>query len=123
MSRIACDWTCDSLKLRHQAVARFGRVLRPANQLDDLVEVIERDLQAFEDVRARFGLAQLELGAAPDDFAAELDEVLDDLEQAQHPRTAADDREHDDAERRLQLRVLVEVVEHDLRQLRRASTR
>ena len=38
-------------------------------------------LEAFEDVRARFGLAQLELGPAADDFAAELDEVLDDLEQ------------------------------------------
>jgi hypothetical protein len=30
---------------------------------------------------ARLGLAQLELGAAADDLAAELDEVLDQLEQ------------------------------------------
>ena len=36
------------------------------------------------------------------------------LEQAQHPRPAADDRQHDDAEGLLQLRVLVEVVEDDL---------
>ena len=105
------------LELRHQAFARFGRALRPANQLDHLVEVVERDLQAFEDVRARLGLAQLELGAAPDDLAPELDEVLDDVEERQHPRPAADDRQHDDAERRLQLRVLVEVVEDDLRHL------
>ena len=103
------------LELRHQPFARFGRVLRSANQLDHLVEVIERDLQAFEDVRARLGLAQLELGAAADDLAAELDEVLDDLDERQHLRPAADDRQHDDAERRLQLRVLVEVVQHDLR--------
>ncbi len=33
----------------------------------------------------------------------------------QHPRPAADDRQHDDAERGLQLCVLVEVVEDDLR--------
>ena len=66
-------------------------------------------------MRAGLGLPQLELGAAADDLAAELDEVLDDLEQGQHLRPAADDRQHDDAERRLQLRVLVEVVEHDLR--------
>ena len=105
------------LELRHQAFARFGRVLRAANQLDHLVEVIERDLEAFEDVRAGLGLAQLELGAAPHDFAAELDEVLDDVEQRQHLRPAAGDRQHDDAERRLQLRVLVEVVEDDLRHL------
>ncbi len=85
MSRIACAWSCDSLNCGHQAVARLGRALRPANQLDDLVEVIERDLEAFEDVGARLGLAQLELGAAPDDLAPELDEVLDDLEQAAAP--------------------------------------
>ena len=71
-------------------------------------------MQAFEDVRARLGLAQLELGAPPDDLAAELDEVLDDVDERQHARPAADDRQHDDAERRLQLRVLVEVVEDDL---------
>ena len=39
------------------AFARFGRVLRSANQRDDRVEVIERDLQPLEDVRARFRLA------------------------------------------------------------------
>ena len=39
--------------------------------------LIERDPQAFEDVRARFGLAQLELDAAAHDLAAELDELLD----------------------------------------------
>ena len=50
-----------------------------ADQRDHRVEMIERDLQAFEDVRARFGLAQLELGPPPHDLAAELDEVLDDL--------------------------------------------
>ena len=40
--------------------------------------------------------------------------LLDELEQVQHARPAADDGQHDDAERRLQLRVLVEVVEDDL---------
>ena len=75
MSRIACDWSCDSLNCGHQAVARFGRALRSANQLDHLVEVIERDLEAFEDVGPRLGLPQLELGPAPHHFAAELDEA------------------------------------------------
>ena len=58
-----------------------GGFFDAANQRDDRVEVVERDLQAFEDVRARLGLAQLELDPAPHDLAAELDEVLDDLEQ------------------------------------------
>ena len=109
------------LELRHQAFARFGRALRRANQPDHLVEVIERDLEALEDVGPRLGLAQLELGAAPHDLAPELDELLDDVEQRQHLRPAAGDRQHDDAERRLQLGVLVEVVEHDLRHLAAAQ--
>ena len=79
--------------------------------------MIERDLQALEDVRARFGLAQLELGAAPDDLAPELDEVVDQLDQRQDPRPAADDGQHDDPEAALQRRVLVEVVEDDVADL------
>ncbi len=76
----------------------FGlrRVLRPADQRDHLVEVVERDAQALEDVRARFGLAQLELDAAPHHLAPELDELLDDLEQVEHSGTAADDCQRDD---------------------------
>ena len=66
-------------------------------------------------MRARLGLPQLELGAAPDHLAPELDEVVDDVDQRQHARAAAHDRQHDDAERRLQLRVLVEVVQDHLR--------
>ena len=34
-------------------------------------------------MRARLGLAQLELGAAPHDVAAELDEVLEDVDDRQ----------------------------------------
>jgi hypothetical protein len=102
-------------ELRHQAVAGFGRRSRPANQRDHRVEVVERDLQPFEDVIARLRLPQLELRAPADDVAAELDEALDQLEQRHHLRPAADDGEHDDAEAQLQLGVLVEVVENHLR--------
>src|SRR5262245_42216383 len=66
---------------------------------------------------ARFRLAELELGSTPDDFAAELDEAVDELEQREHLRTAADDGQHDDAEAALQLRVLVQVVEDDVADL------
>ncbi len=102
-------------ELRHQAVARFRNGLRSADQLDDRVEVVERDLQPFEDVIARLGLAQLELRAADDDLAAEVDEALDELGEVQHLRAAADDGQHDDAEALLQLRVLVEVVQDHFR--------
>ena len=97
-----------------RATAGFAE---PRIKRDDGVEVIQRDLQPFQDVPARLGLAKLELRPASNDLAAELDEVVENLEQRQHLRTPADDREHDDAERRLQLRVLVEVVEDDLANL------
>src|SRR5205814_4192780 len=38
------------LEIRNQAVARCVRIARAANQLDDSVEVLERDEQALEDV-------------------------------------------------------------------------
>ena len=56
---------------------------------------------------------QLELDPAADHFAAEVDEVLDHFEQAEHLRPAGDDRQRDDAERLLQLRLLEQVVQHD----------
>src|SRR5690606_22705780 len=97
-----------------QAFARLGRVAGAADECDDGVEVIERDLEAFEDVRARFRLAQLELGAAPYDLAPELDEIVDKLAERQDARAPGDDGQHDDAEAALQRGVLVEVVENDV---------
>ena len=104
-------------ELGHQPVARLAGSLRSANQRDHRVEMIERDLEPFEEVVARLGLLQLEFGPAPDDLAAELHEAFDQLEERQHLRPAADDRQHDDPEARLQRRVFVEVVENDLRHL------
>ena len=85
MSRIACAWIWRQAELRHQAVARLGRTLRRADQRDHRIDVIERDLQAFEDVAPGLGLAQLELGAPPHDLAPELDEVVDELDERAGP--------------------------------------
>ncbi len=79
--------------------------------------MIERDAEAVQQMGACFGLAQLELNPPAHDLAAELDELLDDFEKRQHLRPAADNRQHDDAEVLLQLRVLVQVVEDDVRDL------
>ena len=68
-------------------------------------------------MRPRFGLPQLEFGAAAYDLAPEFDELLEHLEQIQHARTSTDDRQRDDAEGLLQLRVLVQVVENDFAHL------
>ena len=101
----------------HQAFARLARVFRAPNQLDDRVEVVERDLEPFQDMGAGFRLPQLELGPPAHDLTAEFDELVDDLDEVQDLRPPGGDREHDDPERRLQRRVLVEVVEDHLRHL------
>ena len=49
--------------------------------LSPFVEMVERDLEAFQDVPAGLRLAQLVLGPAANYFAAELDEAVDQLEQ------------------------------------------
>ena len=75
--------------------------------------LIERDLQSFENVEARLGLAEIELRPPRHHLAPEIDEALDELREIQHFRPPGDDRQHDDAEALLQLRVLVEVVQDD----------
>jgi hypothetical protein len=56
MSRIACAWR--SVKGTSGAgLARRGLAL--ADDRDDLVEVVDRDLQSFQDVGALFGLPRL----------------------------------------------------------------
>src|SRR5258708_4205453 len=102
-------------ELRHEARARRFRVGRGADELDHRIEVIDGDLEALEDVGALLGLGQLELGAPAHDRAAVLDVLLEHGLQRQRLRPAVDEREHDGAERRLQLRVHVELVQHDPR--------
>jgi hypothetical protein len=101
-------------ELAHQAVARGGRVGGGADEGDDGVEVVERDLEALEDVQALLRLAQLEDRAPGDDFLAMLDEDQQRVAQREQLRPAADDRQHVDAERVLQLAHLEELVLHDL---------
>src|SRR5262249_55054121 len=101
-------------EIRHQAFAGFWRCFRGPDQRDHRVEMVERDLQSFEDVIARLGFAQFELSSPADDLAAELNEALDELQEVQHLRPPADDGEHDDAKAGLQGRVFVEVVENHL---------
>ena len=103
------------VELLHQALARRVGVLGRADERDHLVEVVERDQVALEDVRALLGLAQLELRAADDDRALELEVVAQELEQRQRLRHAVDERDRVVAERRLQRGVLEELVEDDLR--------
>ena len=102
---------------RHQAGARVVRGAGGADQGDHLVQVVEGDGEALEDVGPGLRLAQLEGGAPAHHLAAEVEEELADLEQVQHPRPLLDDGQHDDPEGVLELGVLVEVVQHHLGRL------
>ena len=90
---------------------------RGADRLDHLVQVVETDLETLEDVGPLLRALEVVACAAENDVAAVVDEELQCLLQAEHDRPPVDDREHDHPERRLQLGVLVEVVEdgEDLR--------
>ncbi len=103
------------LEALHQTGARRVGVLGRADQRDHRVEVVERDQVALEDVRTLLGLPELELRAADDDRALELEVVAQELEQRQRLRHAVDERDRVVAERRLERGVLEELVEDDLR--------
>ena len=72
---------------------------------DHFIHVVERHPEAEQDVLALARFAQFEIGAAAHHIDAMLDEVLDRRDQAQLARLAIDDREIDDAEADLKLRV------------------
>ena len=98
-----------------QAVPGDVDGLRRADEGDDLVERVERLDEPAQDVGPLLGLAQAVAGPPDDDLDLVADPVPDELVEPQRARDAVDDRQHVDAEAVLQLRVLVEVVQHHLR--------
>ena len=61
MSRIAFAWISDRPNLLISCVRAVVAVLGGADGLDDGVEVIQRDLETFEDVGAGLRLLEVEL--------------------------------------------------------------
>ena len=100
-----------------QSIARDLRILRGLDQLDHLVDVRERDRETFEDVGTGARLAQLEDRAPRDHLAAMAHEGFEHVLEVEQARTAIDQRDHVDAEHRLHLGLLVEVVQHNLGRL------
>ena len=115
ISKIAFAWISLSAELPHQADPGFIGRLRPPNQGDHRIQVIERNLEALEDMGTLFRLAELEGGPTDDDLAPVLDEMMQDLLEVQHFRPVVHQRQHDDPEGRLELRELIEIVQGDER--------
>ena len=97
-----------------QAGRRLFVGLAAANNLDNFVDVIKSDEQAFENMGALFSLAQFILGTARDDVFLMKNVVMQHFLQRKRTRHAIDQGQHNDAPTDLQLGVLVELIEHDL---------
>ena len=103
------------LELGHELGPGLVGVGRRADDTDDLVDVCQRDQEALDDVIALFCLAQIEPGSPRDDVDLVVDVALEDLLEVERPRDAVDQSQHDGAEALLELGVLVELVQDDLR--------
>ena len=97
-----------------QPLLGLGGVVAAADQLDDLVDVEDRDEQALDQVEAVGGLAAAEDRAAADDLEAVVEEDPEQLVQPEGAGLAVDERDGVDAEGVLQRRLLVELLEQRL---------
>src|SRR5207253_3570493 len=71
-------------KFPHQADAGYIGRLRPSDQGNHCIQVIERDLEALENMGPLFRLAQFEGGPTDDDLAPVLDEMMQNLFEVQY---------------------------------------
>ena len=83
-----------------------------ADDADDLVQELERDAQALQNVRPLARHAQQVLRAAGDHLDAMIHVDLQRALEAEQARLAVDQRQQIDAERALERRVLEELVQH-----------
>ena len=95
-----------------ERVAGSLRVLGGADNMDHLVDVVTRDDESFEDMRALLGLAEVEDGAAGHHVAAVLHESGDAVLERQRAGTAVHETDAVHGERGLQLRHLQKFIEH-----------
>src|SRR6185437_5508495 len=98
-----------------QALLGGGGVVAGADDLDDLVDVEQRDEDAVDQVQPVLPLAAAELAAAPDDVDAVLDVDAEQVLEAEGARLAVDEGDVVDAERLLHRRQPVQLGEDGLR--------
>ncbi len=94
---------------------RRRNVLRRFDGLDDFVDVVERLLEAEEDVFAVFCGRKIKLGSALHHFLSMADEIRKNAFQRQRLGNAFDQHHHVVVESLFELRMLVEIVQDRLR--------
>ena len=92
----------------------LGRIGGGADELDDRVDVRERDRETLQHVRPLPRLAQLEDGPSRHHLATVADERLQHLPDVEEPRLSVHQRDEVDAEHRLHRGELIQVVQHHL---------
>ena len=101
--------------LGHQVTLCFVAAAGGANNLNKIVDVLEGDLEAFEDMRTRLCLAQFELGAAIDDLAAVIDVATEHFLDVHLLRATVVECEQNDAEGAFKGGAFVELIDDDAR--------
>ena len=96
----------------HQLGFGHWRRRRIADDRDEVINIGQRNRQAFQHMAALACLAQIEHGAPCHHFAAVLQEYFQQVFEVAQLGLAVDQRDHVHAKAVLQLRLLVQVVEH-----------
>src|SRR6266850_2456630 len=109
------------LEPHHQRVLGGVGTVGAADDANHQIELLDGLAQARENVRPLLRARELVPRPAGDDLAPEADERLQHSLEVDDLRAAVDERQHDDPEARLHLRVLVELVQDDLRDLAAAQ--
>ena len=92
-------------RLPQRAAGRRGG-LGSADDLDDLVDIVQCEEKPLDDVLAILGLAEVVRGSAPDHGEPVVDPRSEDVPQVEFLGPAIDEGKHDDAERVAELRLL-----------------
>ncbi len=114
MSRMYVAWGSVEVEDAHQARLGLRGVVAGADQLDDLVDVEDRDQQALDEVQPLGGLGAPELRAPAYDVEAVLEEDLEQLLEPERAGLAVDQRDVVDAEGLLHRRQPVELLQDRL---------
>ncbi len=85
-----------------------------ADDADEFIEIGQGDEVAFQSFGALLGLAQVEAGAADDDFAPMVDVAIDQLLETEGLGASVIDGQGVDGEAALQRGVLVEIIDDNL---------
>ncbi len=102
---------------RHQLLFRFFAPGGAANDADEVVEIIESDFVAFENMCTVFRFTEAELGATCDDVATVIDEAFDQLFNIHLLRPLLVEGQQRYAERRFERGFLIKLIDDNARLL------